>query len=85
MTIAEIILAIATTATALFTIFSNQQAARLAARKDELTRLQERVERLENEADKYRRNENKLLDYVAKLRMLIIEKKIIVPDMPSLE
>ena len=53
--------------------------------RDEVTRLQSRVQNLEEGYDREQRHNSLLLEYVAKLRSLMIAAGMTVPEMPVLE
>ncbi len=88
----ELILAAAALLTALGTLLTQRRAGRTQEKKDEVfllrdevTRLQARVEVLEKGYDREQRNNATLMSYVSRLRSIMIEAKMTVPEMPVLE
>lgn len=69
-------------------IYTAQKAARrdeYEAVREEINRLQSRVEHLESDYERERRNNIILLDYIALLRGLMVAANIPAPKMPTLE
>lgn len=88
----ELLIALAGFVTAVVSVATQWRAGLLQARKDEVSlsqgevaRLQARVKALEDQLDVEQRNKVKLIDYVANLRSMLIQKGVTLPEMPQLE
>jgi hypothetical protein len=73
-------------------LFVAWRTASSAARKDEVallreevTRLQKRVDLMEVDVQKEQRNKSRLQDYIATLRTILIQAGMALPEIPKLE
>jgi len=77
----ETLVAVGGLATGLFSLVSSQIVARRSARKDEVKRLQERIDKLIDEVEMWRTRYGNLFNYMLMLRTILINAGLEVPDL----
>jgi hypothetical protein len=85
---ASLLLAIAGILTGIFAFISSRSVEKRAAKRDEVTllreevaRLQERIDELTTDNESWRNKYEKLYKYVLVLRKVLIDNKLDVPEM----